>query len=361
MRKLTLSLIFILICSPVFGATQLKKVVAPSGGDYTSLEACMNAMETDAAFGGNGNLVTADKYFDVEISGTWSSADTTAVTIHNYTTDATRYINIYTTGNARHSGVYSTSKYRLETSNNYGIAEGEPNTTIDGLQIGVSWNGTGQYLNGIQTPLYSDTTNLKIKNNIIKVISKNTNAINTINGILISSGYNGTVYIYNNIIYGFTAVSSGTLYGINIESAIYPACVVYIYNNTIYNNENGIHSVKAGGDDYTMRIQNNICNNNSANDYVITVGTTYTFDHNIDEDGSGDITATLIFTNTGAGTEDFHLVAGDTAAIDAGVDLGSPYNIDIDGVTRSGTWDIGADEYVSPVTSRRRVGAVISN
>ena len=40
-------------------ATRLYKTVKPSGGDYASLEACLNANEK--------NLVTADQYFDVEI------------------------------------------------------------------------------------------------------------------------------------------------------------------------------------------------------------------------------------------------------------------------------------------------------
>ena len=85
-------------------ATQLKKTVKPSGGDYTSLEACMNANEQ--------NLVTADKYFDVEIDGDWSGGnDTSHCTIHNYTTDVTRYINIYTTATAFHGGKPDTTKY----------------------------------------------------------------------------------------------------------------------------------------------------------------------------------------------------------------------------------------------------------
>jgi len=79
-------------------ATQLKKTVKPSGGDYTTLNACLAANQQD--------LVAADKYFDVEIDGTWASADTTAVAgLTNYTTDATRYINIYTTAAARHLGM----------------------------------------------------------------------------------------------------------------------------------------------------------------------------------------------------------------------------------------------------------------
>ena len=46
------------------------------------------------------------------------------------------------------------------------------------------------------------------------------------------------------------------------------------------------------------------------------------------------------------GASDLHLVSG-SDAIDAGEDLGSAYEIDIDGVARTGTWDIGADQFVA--------------
>ena len=45
---------------------------------------------------------------------------------------------------------------------------------------------------------------------------------------------------------------------------------------------------------------------------------------------------------------DYHLGDGDTAARDAGTDLSAdaayPFDTDIDGDARTGTWDIGADE-----------------
>ena len=41
---------------------------------------------------------------------------------------------------------------------------------------------------------------------------------------------------------------------------------------------------------------------------------------------------------------DFHLHSSDTTAKDAGTDLSGTFTDDIDGDTRSGTWDIGADE-----------------
>jgi hypothetical protein len=48
------------------------------------------------------------------------------------------------------------------------------------------------------------------------------------------------------------------------------------------------------------------------------------------------------------GAADFHLASNDAGALGYGTDLsGSGVTTDIDGETRSGTWDIGADEYVA--------------
>ena len=49
---------------------------------------------------------------------------------------------------------------------------------------------------------------------------------------------------------------------------------------------------------------------------------------------------------------DLHITGADTAAKDVGFDLSSYFTTDADGNTRSGTWDIGAFEYVPSTTYR---------
>jgi len=98
--------------------------------------------------------------------------------------------------------------------------------------------------------------------------------------------------------------------------------------------------------------------------YVIknTTDNTYTYITAIDSDGqlsvnddifadSEDYTIYKNFfgsvTFENEESDDFHLGATDTLAKDNGVSLSGIFTDDIDGDTRSGAWDIGADEYVA--------------
>ncbi|MFC1701122.1 hypothetical protein ACFLZ0_03240, partial [Patescibacteria group bacterium] len=90
-----------------------------------------------------GDLVCADTIAIAQIDGSWSSADTTAVTIDGWTTDATHYIKVYTTATARHNGIYTgdggkSTAYRLVLSNTKALDIREGNTRIDGLQIEIT-------------------------------------------------------------------------------------------------------------------------------------------------------------------------------------------------------------------------------
>jgi len=295
----------------------LYKTVKPSGGDYTSLEACMNANEQD---------LTGDGWFDVEIDGTWSSADTTAVTIHNYTTTADDYINIYTTSAARHLGVYSTSYYRLLVAGylSYPLTISSTFVAIVGLQI---------YGNNTSTAVITITVaQSTINNNIITEIGGNR---------LVSLSNGGAAWtvknIFNNIIY-----TSGSQEGIGIYY-YNPGGTINIYNNTIYSCTTGISYY----DNYNGgNIKNNLCITNTT-DYNLG-GSSVTFTNNGSSDLTGNVgfrsmVDTDLFVDTAS---NYHLKAG-AAAIDVGTDLSGTFTDDIDGVTRSGTWDIGADEYVA--------------
>lgn len=304
-----LLILFLLICSPAWSATQLKKVVAPSGGDYTSLEACMNANEQ--------NLVTADKYFDVEISGTWSSADTTAVIIHNYTTDATRYINIYTTGSARHNGTWDTTKYVLSASNQRAFLIYNLPVYFDGLQVDTST----QFNSNVQGSL------LVIKDCLLKSgIYDDGGTYKIYNSVIMRSNYwsRATFYLYN-----VTLLSSITATGpsnINLYNTI--VLGTFPTGHPIYGESGATINVN-----YSAWTANDSCAS------YITSGS------------NNRINQTFSFSDST--NWDYRLLSTDTGAKDFGGSdvsgLGISYSDDIIGTSRpqGASWDIGAFEYVS--------------
>jgi hypothetical protein len=325
-----------------YAAQFLYKTVKPSGGDYTSIEACLDANEQD---------LTGDGWFDVEIDGTWSSADTTVVTDNNYTTTSVDYINIYTTATARHKGVWSTSYYILSCQGLYGSAfTMTTNIRLTGIQISYSGaSGSGYYGYGIEMDADTGETQ-NLSNCIIKSVpnSANETAIPTWN----SNG--GTVNIWNNVLYN-------TGRGINCGS--YPAAyTINIFNNTFGYAIGDNITIKGGNPTYTLK--NNLAQGGTT-DYDISNATPVSAD-NIASDTSSPNnewdSINVVFVNEGAGTEDFHLDATDTSGAVGGgtVDPGSGlFSDDIDGDARGAAWDIGADEYVSAggaVTGNVRMG-----
>jgi len=268
-----------------------------------------------------------------KIDGTWTSPDTTPVTIDGWTTDADHYIRIYTTETARHDGKWDESKYRLEVAGTeYGTKALyilEPFVKIEGLQIKIT--GTYESTHAIYTGEVTGAV-IEISKNIIR-----STVSNLCYGIR-NYNTNGTIKVWNNIIYDFDTTNS-----VGIKQYTNYA---YIYANTVYNCETGIQQQVA-----TVVVKNNIVQNctdgfsgsfDSVSDYNIS-------DISGDAPGANSKTCTVSFVDEV--NDDFHLASNDTCAKDSGVDLSSDPNLafsdDIDGETRSGTWDIGADEYVA--------------
>jgi hypothetical protein len=288
----------------------------------------------------NVNYITSttspDSIFaEAEISGTWSGADTNAVSISGWTTDATRYINIYTSGSARHQGTIA-SGYRLYPGNasvmNIDLNDDTSSIKIDGIIFDGS-GITNSYTLIIGNASYN--ANMTFSNNIVKGSS----ASDAKYGCNFTD-LRGTNLIYNNIFYNLNTTSSD--YGFLHLNGSQGTSV---YNNTVYGS--AIKGIEVSGTGVTLK--NNISYNNGT-DYVGTPNSAST--NNLSKDTTAPalntyyISKTLTFANTAS---DFHLVSTDTDAIDKGTDLGSPYNTDIIGASRpqGSAWDIGAFEYVT--------------
>ena len=314
----------------------LFKTVKSAGGDYTSLEACLDANEQD---------LTGDGWFDIEIDGTWESADTTQASVGGYTTTTNDYINIYTTVAARHDGridaISGKDNYRIATSSNIAVLISVPYVKFQGIEVRC----TGPYTHWIiETTTSSYNT---IAYNILHNTQMDGGSADYAALYLDWHGGGGN-YIYNNLIYAITR-DWGTAAGKGFqENTGVPDN--YIYNNTIYGCADiGFLSWNAGRD----VLKNNIVYGNESDFSGTFDGAS---DYNFSKDDTAPEAAgnsiwgdtdgkTPDFVNVSGGSEDFHLQST-SDAIGEGVDLSGDFTDDIDGDTRS-AWDIGADEYVA--------------
>lgn len=332
---------------------------------YASLSAAI-AGASDASHINNTDLTLATGadvilnipcYYD-------TGADTTAVTVTGYTTGASNYIRIYTATSTtsevnqsqRHSGVWSDTKYRLEASAEYSqvIMIGSGYVRIDGLQISNSGN-KGSSSRGIRESLAGTSNDVYISNNIIRATGIGISASPS-DGITFNEA---NVKIWNNILYDWYI-------GVSFDWQNTYVIDEILYNNTVVDNVNyGIYV--GGGVSGNIRIYNNISYHNSVDlptstDYYYTnidaSGNNISSDAS-SPDGAGYQNKTLTFLDSVS--NNFHLTNSDSAARDAGTDLSADaylsFSTDIDGGTRSGTWDIGADEYVDSTQPTRSNGS----
>lgn len=308
--------------------SRLLHTVKPTGGDFTTLSAAIEHLKSV-----HSNLVADNVYADIEIDGDWSGgADTTQVALNSsLSTDSSRYVHIYTTPNARHTGEWDTSKYILSCTNQTAISLGRDNIRVTGLQIEVTENRGEFYTSSCIAESWDWISNAKFDRNIFKI---NCNGNNGAYGIYLNNPYiSGTdIRIQNCIFIGGTGtwVNHGIyIYGGNDVASL------YIYNSTFKDLLCGVSH--EGNTNTTVYVKN--CG------FI-----------NCTDDLNGTISTTTNSTSTPtlASGKSFHLASSDTTWKDQGTDLSSDSgrinSLDIDGQTRFGTWDIGADEW-SPYIS----------
>ncbi len=327
---------------------------------YSSLESAItgasdaNHMATSsllAAPSGGDFILNIPCYYD-------TGPDTTAVNVTGYTTGASNYIKIYTPNNTstevnqsqRHNGSWDSLAYQLTPSLiTTAIDDRINNLKVDGLQILTKSTGFG--IGGDVDP----ADNVWISNNLIQ-LSSSYDSANYHFGI--RNQYNTSTaskaYVWNNVIYNF----SGNDHNRGILGNSNPAVAqMYFYNNTLYNNYIGIST------DSTLVVtaKNNIIQQSAVDrSYagVFSASSTNNISDYTDAPGSNPQNSTLV-AFVDLENNDFHLAPGDTAAKGQGVDLSADanlaFNADIDGDTRTDSWDIGADQdvyiptdYISP-------------
>jgi hypothetical protein len=173
---------------------------------------------------------------------------------------------------------------------------------------------------------------------------------------IFSTGAATTIDVFNNIVFNYTNSSSGLQIGLRTVNT----STTRVYNNTVANitNDRGAGADATGiviADDADQIYKNNLVYDvtstaGSANDWSDSAPANATHAENISEDATSPDAAhrNASITFVDAANDDYHLVVGDTDAIDNGEDLGAVANVDIDNYDRDAgavTWDIGAHEY----------------
>jgi hypothetical protein len=316
--------------------TTITKTVKTSGGDYTSLSAWEAGEQAD--------LPTLDQ---ISVAECYAMDDTAAVTLDGWTTDATRYIRIYAPSSERHPGKWDTGKYRKTNAAGPLVTILENYVRMEGLQLhrtgnpsvddGIVWigadnatdirilgcvirgnnNASGNYSSGVQWKFQGIPTKVIVANCIIYDIGPGGFKCS---GIWNQSDVVNSLYAYNN-----------TFQNLNDGIGLNSANTAIAKNNLFSSCTTACTGTFAAGTDYNAT-------NNASMNYTVT-GAGNTHDR---------LSQTFQFANEAG--DDFHLLSSDTGAKDGGVDLSGDadyaFSDDVDGQARTGTWDIGADEYV---------------
>lgn len=301
--------------------------VRPSGGTYTSLQAAITGEVT-----ANADLTAAgmDGILNIEISGTWSSADTTRADVAGFTVDENHYVNIYT-DTANRASKRDATKYRLIVAGDWGapaLQVSNAYTRVRGIQV----SATGGFNTGINCA------------NVAGIILDSVLCYDCPGG---ADNYPGIRLDGTG-----TALVNCISMGHGNDGIRVAGGSSYIYNcDTVGNGAVGIFVVAW----ITATITNCYSGGNTGDDYLAQEFATADFTGSYSEDGT--MTTSVVayttgnFTNVTGGSEDLTLKMPTSHLMNAGTDLSEniqyPYTWDILGNERNGDeghWSAGAFE-----------------
>jgi hypothetical protein len=306
-------------------ATTVTKTIKSAAGDYTTV--ALWEADTD------NDLVTAD---EIQVGEIYDVNPTAVLVVAGATTDATRYRVLTTAAAHRHAGVWDTAKSNWQVSSTSGKC----------LQLNEAF-AKGEYLQ-----------------------IKNTHATAGDGCIHITAG---TCFADQCIVWQTASAAAAGSAGIVVsgsgDNSKLRNCVSYQNHTGFYFQSGALgceidncatvgnsHSGVRGDNGLDLIIKNHYSGGNTSLNYNEGGGANvpWTFTTSMSSNTESTLTgltnsiawSTANFTNVTAGSVDIHLVTG-SALIDAGTDLSGTFTIDINGATRSGTWDVGPDEFVA--------------
>ena len=268
-----------------------------------------------------------------------TAADTTNLVIDGWTTTAAFYIDLKAVAGAgRHAGVWSTSHYRIASSNDFGAALliNEAYVRVTGLQV-ENTSADGAYcVRYLTLTGTTATTDFRMDGCILR------DADGAGGNAAGFEAEDGLIAIRNTVSYGHGGAGFYFIIGDSVSLGVTVTNCIAANNTGL-----GFNCATATG---TNVLQNCYSGGNTGADISANWDTITTCRS---EDGSQGTTvvaystsAGTYFTNITAGSEDFHIGAS-SSLLDIGTDYSGTFTTDIDGETRTGTWDIGADERVS--------------
>jgi hypothetical protein len=349
-------IILILLLTPVlsYAVSSGTFTLRETGGDFASLSL--------AEAGLQGNLIST---VTLNIDQTWTSSDTTPVTITGWTTYSTAPFIIQAINSGRHAGVWDDTKYKFSprSTDITALTLVEKFIEIDGLQIEPINTNVDSNAFAIAFNQNTAGTRYKISNCILRHSfgDKNDNAQA---GIYAQVGnLRSEYYFWNNIIYNF---------GIGIrQDGSTSGTTWYIYNNTFYKTDYSGTGITIQ-DDYNpnhlyLRMKNNIVEGS------VSTTTCYNFRFSsnfIDFSSACNVSSDNTSPNTEyrfqkalfVATTDFHLLTTDTTSYAKGRNLSADpllaFNTDNANAVRPLNWSINAIDISTPtvvVATQRRM------
>lgn len=336
MKKLIFALALSLSVNMALAANKTVTVKGGGAGDYSSLSAAFAGESTLVGkLIDNACILTIECYASV-------SPDVAANTGTGFSTDNNYYINVTIPTSERHTGKLDTSKYYILAGVGINALVLRANDTyVDGIQLKSTGGGASANLQITSSGL----RNIHITNSIMwGAAAPGWLAVVDVGG---SCTANSKVYFNNDIVYGGGHGGQSTVFQFSANTTTYVEnCSIvndFTGNTTGFNNYGG-----------TLIVKNSIVYGHTYSYSSISSGSDYNSTDTSEETGGPNSkrNQTFSFVNTTPGSEDYHLLDTDTGAKDSGIDLSSDAGwilgaVDIDGETRSDTWDAGADEYVA--------------
>jgi hypothetical protein len=327
---------------------------------YTSLADALAAKENTGITSALRDFDSWTSASDLVVAGqTWNiacyadAAETTPVTISGWTSSADRHLRIFTPvgphevgTSQRHTGAAGTGFVFKTGTAAHVLDITSDHVRLEGLEI-TGWLNSSSNSSWEAVHVAADGARLEALiihgDDWSATSNPNADAIN-LNGM--SAGQ--AVTIRNSLIYD---ISRGAInyQGTAALKVTVESCTIHDTGTSAAaaDGQGGLHIASTTA---TLEVVNTISVGSGSGTDFNSGASWGSSSNNISSDtsapGSGSLSSKLaanLFTSTTKGGEDLHLKKG-SEAVDKGKDLSSRFSVDIDGQTRTGTWDIGADE-----------------